>query len=245
MHHDQAARLVFAAGERNLELPPEILRVVVPEQEIRHGSSVWRNIERFSAAYAGEWAGRDVPHDVTARLVRCDPYRRKSAHHVGRILDVHKVQLEILTRRDVQYFVRILLGNLAEYLQLVSRQSPERNLDPLHAGRIPQGIRTFHRLSRIGDRPRFPTVVALPVVVPLTVDTLSQACLSKDLFFELPVEHETHLPFKDVDVVGQVWRYCILQPLFPVKHVGIRVAGFATESPENKKPTLLLPGSGL
>ena len=75
----EAARVLLAARERDLELAPEVLRVVVAEQEERHGLRVGGDVERLLAADARVGAGGDVPNGVAARLARRDPRRRPAA----------------------------------------------------------------------------------------------------------------------------------------------------------------------
>ncbi len=54
----QAARVVLAARERDLELAAEVLRVVVAEQEERERVRVRRDVERLVVADAGVRAAR-------------------------------------------------------------------------------------------------------------------------------------------------------------------------------------------
>ena len=71
--------------------------------------------------------------------------RRISA---GRVLDVDEVELEILPRRDVRDAVRILLGQLGHDFELCGIEAAERDLDALHAGRIPHRRDALGRLRR-------------------------------------------------------------------------------------------------
>ena len=68
MHHDETAGLAFATGERRFELAPEVLHVVVAEQELGKGLRVRRGIENFGLADAGQVAAGYVADRVAAGL---------------------------------------------------------------------------------------------------------------------------------------------------------------------------------
>ena len=93
-----AAGVVLAARERDLELAAEVLRVVVAEQEERQRVRVGRDVERLRVADAGVRALRDVADGVAAGLARRDADGGQAAVHVGRVLDVHEVELDVLAR---------------------------------------------------------------------------------------------------------------------------------------------------
>src|SRR6185436_20466242 len=75
VHHGQAAGVLGAAGERDLELAAEALGVLVAQQELRARLRVGRDVERLRAADARERAAGHVPDRVAARLARRDPRR--------------------------------------------------------------------------------------------------------------------------------------------------------------------------
>ena len=70
----------------------------------------------------------------------------QAAHHGGRVIDVHEVQLEILAGRDVRDAIRIFLRDVGQRLELLRIQAAERDLDALHAGRVP------YRIGALGQR---------------------------------------------------------------------------------------------
>jgi hypothetical protein len=44
--------------------------------------------------------------------------------------------------------VRVLLGDVGERVELVAREAAVRDLDPLHAGRVPHGVWAFGQVAR-------------------------------------------------------------------------------------------------
>ena len=119
---DQAAGFVAAAGERDLELAAEVLRVGVAEQEIRRRLGVGRDVERLRAADAGDRASRDVADRVAAGLAGGDADGGQAAHDGGRVFDVDEVELEVLARGDVGDRVGVFLGELGQHFQLARVQ---------------------------------------------------------------------------------------------------------------------------
>ena len=121
MHVRQAAGVVGAARERDLELAAEVLRVLVAEQEVGESARVGRDVEGLVGADAGERAGRDVAHGVAARLARGDADGGEATHQRRRVFDVDEVELEVLARGDVEDRVRVLLGEVGQHLELRRR----------------------------------------------------------------------------------------------------------------------------
>ena len=101
VHIGQAAGLVFAAGEGDLEFAAEVLTVGVPKQETHNGLRIRRDIEGLRAADSGEGAGGDIAHRITAGLAGGDADCRETSHKVGRVFNMDKVDLKILAGRDV------------------------------------------------------------------------------------------------------------------------------------------------
>ena len=155
MHVHQAAGVLPAAGERDLELAAEVLRVGMAEQEAHDRLRVGRDVEGLVAADAGERAGGDVAHRVAAGLAGGDADRGQAAHDVRRVLDVDEVELEVLPRGDVADAVGVLLGEVGQDVHLLRRHAAEGDLDALHAGRVPERVRALdQRAGRVGERAR-------------------------------------------------------------------------------------------
>ena len=143
---DERARLVLAAGERDLELAAEVHRVRVAEQVERDGLGVGRDVERFGVADAGQRAGGDVADAVAARFARRDADGREPAEDLRRVVDVDEVELDVLPRRDVADVVGILLGQVRQHAHLLGVHAAERDLDAQHARGVEE------RLGALGQR---------------------------------------------------------------------------------------------
>ncbi len=200
----QPAGLTVAAGEGHLELAPEVLGVVVPQQEVGDRVRVGRDVEGLGLAHAGQGAGGDVADGVAAGLAGGDPHRGQAAHEVRRVLDVDEVELEILAGRHVQDAVRVLLADLGQDIELLGGESAHGDLDPLHAGGVPHRAGALRDLAR-GEHDVLGAlaVVALPVVVPLAVDAAAQARLREELLFYLSKLAQLNLRLENVDLAGQ------------------------------------------
>src|SRR5207245_9020021 len=103
---DQAAGVVAATREGDLELAPEVLRIGMAEQEIGGGFRVRGHVECLLAADAGDGAGGDVAHGVAASFARGDPNGSQAPHDGRGVLDVDEVELEILPCGPVRNSVR-------------------------------------------------------------------------------------------------------------------------------------------
>jgi hypothetical protein len=212
----QTAGLLLAAGEGQLHLAAEILRIVVTEQEEGDGVGVRRHIEGFRAADARVRTSRDVAHRVAARFASRNVHRRQATHQVRRVFDVHEMQLNVLARRHVQDLVRVFLGQLAQHVHLRGRHFPVRDLDAHHARRVPIGDGALRQLAlRELELLRLFPVVALPVVVALAVDAATQARLREHLFFEFALLTQLHLRLEDVDLSGPFLAHLTVETFFP------------------------------
>ena len=147
VHPHQAARLVAAAGEGDLELAPEVLHVGMTEQKVGQSPRVGGDVERLRVAHAGHRAGGDVAHRVAARLTGGDADRGQPSHQVGRVHHVDEMELDVLARGDVADAVGVLLRQVRQHLDLLRVEPAPRNLDALHAGRVPGRVRPLGQLS--------------------------------------------------------------------------------------------------
>ena len=62
VHIGQAAGLVFAAGEGDLEFAAEILGIGMTQKKIGASFGIGCHIKALGATYPSQWAGRDVAH---------------------------------------------------------------------------------------------------------------------------------------------------------------------------------------
>jgi len=140
----------------------------------------------------------------------------QAAHHGGRVLDVHEVQLEILAGRDVRDAIRIFLRDVGQRLELLRIQAAERDLDALHAGRVPHGIGALGQRSRgVGQLLGFAAVPALAVVVALAVDAAPQAGLREHLLFDLALLAQLDLRLVNIYLARQIRGHRSVQRLPP------------------------------
>ena len=95
-------------------------------------------------------AGGHVAHGVAARLARGDADGGEAPHQRRRVVDVDEVELEVLARGDVDDAVGVLLGEVGQDLELPGVDAAERDLDPLHAGRVPQRGRPLGEAAATG-----------------------------------------------------------------------------------------------
>ena len=144
---DEPTGIVFTARERDLELASEVLNVGVPQEELRDRIGIRCDVERLRLADTGVLTGRHVAHAVAAGLTGGDPDAGEPSHHVGRLFDVNEVKLDVLPRRDVQDRIGVLLGELAQHLELLRGELPERDLDPHHARRVPNRVGPFGEVA--------------------------------------------------------------------------------------------------
>ncbi len=199
----EPAGVVLAARERDLELASEVLRVVVAEQEERHRVRVRGDVEGLVAADASVRAGGQVADGVAAGFAGGDAGRGEPPVKVRRVVDVDVVELDVLSGGDVQNPVGILLGHLREDVELIGRDLAVGDLDPLHAGGVPQRARPLGDvLGGEHERLGLLAIVALAVVVPLAVGTATEARLGEQLLLDLPLLAQLDLRLEDVDLAS-------------------------------------------
>jgi hypothetical protein len=116
----------------------------------------------------------------------------------------------------VEDSVRVFLGHLGEGLELFGADVPERDLDALHAGGIPDRLGAFGKVAAgVGEATHLSSIVALAVVVTLAIDALSQARFGEELLLELAREPELDLLLEDVDVASEAFGDPIGQHVSP------------------------------
>src|SRR5215831_382831 len=153
-------------------------------------------------ADARVWAARHVAHRIAARFASRDPDAGQPTVHIGRVLDVDEMELHVLPGGNVQDAVRVLLGAVCQYLELLSGEFAERNLDPLHPGRIELRVRPLRQTAaRKRDILSSEAVVSLSVVVTLAVCASTESKLREYLLIELAGLPELHLVLEQIDLL--------------------------------------------
>src|SRR5690606_35678889 len=144
------------------------------------------------------------------------PHGGQTPHDVRGVLDVHEVELDVLAGRDVEDLIRVLLGELADRLELLGAQLPHRDLDALHARRVPHRVGPFGQLTgRVVELLGLLSVVPLAVVVTLPIHATAQARLGEQLFLDLPLLPKVELRLVDVDLARPVLADLPRQGLLP------------------------------
>ena len=113
-----------AAGEVDLELARQALRERVAHEVLERRLRPLRDVEHLLRAGAGEVATLDVAHRVAARLAARQPDRREMLHHVGDVVQLDEVELDVLTGRDVAPAAAVAVGDVAHHLELLGRIDP-------------------------------------------------------------------------------------------------------------------------
>jgi hypothetical protein len=213
---DQAAPLIGASREGDLELAPEVLRVGMAQKEVGAGLRIGRHVEGLAAANTRVRTGGHVPNGVAASLARGDSNGRQPPHQLRGVVDMDEMELKVLAGRHMQDRVGVFLRHVGEDLHLIGGQPAEGNLDPLHAGGVPQRFRTLGEVAGgILQLPNPRPVVALPVVVPLSVNAPAKAGLGKQLLFQEALSTQVDLHFEDIDLAGQLGVDPAVELLFP------------------------------
>ena len=121
-----------AAGEVDLELARQALAERVAHEVLERRLRPLRDVEHLLRAGAGEVAALDVAHGVAARLAAGEPDRCEVLHHVGDVVQLHEVELDVLARRDVAPAAAVAVGDVAHHLELLGRHRSVRHLDADH-----------------------------------------------------------------------------------------------------------------
>ena len=200
VHHDQTAGVSRASREGHFEFAPEILDIIVAEQELSHGIGVGADIKDFVVADAGQGASGDIAHGIAAGFLGGDADGCQAPHQVRSVVDVHVMQLDILPRGDMQDAIGVFVRQLGQDLELIRRETAIGDLDALHARRVPERVGTLDQIARgITQLARLDAVVALAIVIALPVSALAQALLGEDFFVQLALLAQFNLRFVGVE----------------------------------------------
>ncbi len=171
----------------------------MPQQIKRQRLRIRRNVKRLRIANPRQWAGRHIPHRISAGFPRGDPHRRQPTEHIRCVVDAYKMKLNVLPGGDMADGVGIFFRQLRQNDHLLRIHSPIGNLDPLHPRRFPVrirplGQRAVRQLLRLGP------IMPLPIVIPLPIRPAPQARLGENLVFDFPLLPKRDLRLKQVDL---------------------------------------------
>ena len=91
-----------AAGEVDLELAGQTLRVGVAEEVAEGGLGPRRDVEHLVGARACQMTALDVTNGVATGLAARQVDRRQQAQELGRLLELHEVHLHVLASGEVR-----------------------------------------------------------------------------------------------------------------------------------------------
>ena len=80
------------------------------------------DVEHLVGAGAGEVAALHVAHGVAAGLAGGEADRGEEPQHLGRLLELHEVELDVLAGGEVAPAPRVGLGDVGHHLELVGRR---------------------------------------------------------------------------------------------------------------------------
>ena len=136
MDRGEVVSWVKATREVDLELATQALTVRVPQQVLGQRHAVGRHVERLMRAYPGVHRGGDVADHVAACLAGRHLGIREDAQQVRRLLQLHKVDLNVLARGEVGDAMPVDLGHIREGRHLIRRDEAQRQLRSHHVHAI-------------------------------------------------------------------------------------------------------------
>jgi hypothetical protein len=91
VHIGQTTGMLGAAGKSRFKFATKVLRVLMPQQEVRQGMGIGRDVKPLIVADTGQRAPGNVADHVATGLQGGDADRRQAAHEVWGILNVDEV----------------------------------------------------------------------------------------------------------------------------------------------------------
>ena len=128
------------AGEVDLELARQALRVRVVQEMAEGRLSPGAYVEHLEGARPGEVAPGDVAHRVAARLTSGHADPSKVAQQFRYPFEGHEVELDVLAGGEVPPTPAVALGDVRERLQLLGRDRPIGRLYPHHLVAAPLAL---------------------------------------------------------------------------------------------------------
>ena len=90
------------------------------------------DVEILVGAGTGEMAALHVANSVATCFAGGESHCRKVVHHVGDLIQLDEVELEVLSRGDVSPATAVALDNERQHLELFWVHRSVGNLDPNH-----------------------------------------------------------------------------------------------------------------
>ena len=124
--------VLLTAREGNFKFAGQTLIERIPQEMERNGFRIGRHVEYFPLADAGQVAGRHVADRIGAGLSGGQPDLSQATHNSRHILQLDKMQLDILARSHMPDACGIALGQFRHPAKLIGRHPAKRNLDADH-----------------------------------------------------------------------------------------------------------------
>ena len=121
-----------AAREVDLELAGEALGVGVAQEVQGGGPGPGGDVQHLVGAGAGQVAALHIAHGVAAGLSGGEPHRGQNPHHVGNVVDLHIVELDVLAGGDVTPASGVVAGDVGHGLEVFGMGDAGGDLDPHH-----------------------------------------------------------------------------------------------------------------
>src|SRR6266446_8359579 len=146
---NRAIAIVLAAGEGDLELAWQVVKIGMAQEIPRYAQCVRRHVKRFPRADSGHRAGRNVAHSVTASLARGKPRMGEQAHGGAHVFKFHEMKLNVFSRSEVAPSRRVLVRNLRQHAKLRGLEHARSDLDAQHLeARLPLAVRAVLQAKR-------------------------------------------------------------------------------------------------
>lgn len=156
------------------------------EEEIGQCMGVRGHVEGLIRADSCVGAGGDVADGITTGFPGCNADGCESPHDGGCVVNMDKMELEVLPGGDVCDSIGVFFGEFCHHLSLATVHSTVGDFDAQHAGGIPDGIRAFCQIAaRVVEILGFQAVIAVAVIVTLPVSTSTQPSFSEDPLTDL------------------------------------------------------------
>jgi hypothetical protein len=121
-----------AAGDRDLELPRQVVEVGLAVDQRRRLEHQRRGVDQFAGVEARNGAARDVAGHVAARAHRGHALEPERLKHVGQGFERHPVKLDVLPHRDVGDPAAMALGQVGDRPDLLRLEQAVGNPDSHH-----------------------------------------------------------------------------------------------------------------
>ncbi len=160
---NRAIAIVLAAGESDLELARQVVKIGMAQEISGDAQSVRSNVECFAGANAGHRATRDVAHGVSASFAGGKARVGKQAHGGAHVFEFYEMELNVFARGEVAAACRVFVGDNRQYAKLRRRKHARSDLYAKHLeARLPLAIRAVLQAERAELFRRDGAVLKLP-----------------------------------------------------------------------------------